>query len=211
MSEKAHLLKVKATLKKRTPKFIRQDAHKHKRLGDAWRAPKGLHSKIRDSRRGYRYKLQGGYQSPAAVRGQNKDGLFPTLVANVADLAKLEPKTHGVILVAGLGGRKKIAVLEAATAKKFKVLNAKVDAAETLKSTWQKHSADKKAKLESKTEKQKALEAKAAAKAAKKDDAEGLDVKTEGSDTEKSAKHDHDAHTHAKPRDEKSTEKKDKN
>jgi large subunit ribosomal protein L32e len=179
MAEKAALMKVKATLKKRQPKFIRQDAHKHKRVKQVWRAPKGLHSKMKDSRKGYRAKLQGGYQTPKDVRGLDKHGLKPTIVAGVATLAKMDPKVHSIILQGGLGGRKKLAVLEEAAKKKFIVLNAKADAADAIKDRLKKQVADKKAREASKSEKQKSLEQKAKEVQAKKDHEEGKDVATE--------------------------------
>jgi large subunit ribosomal protein L32e len=164
MTDKARLLKIKATLKKRQPKFIRQDAHKHKRVKQVWRAPKGLHSKMRDSRRGYKVKLQGGYQTPKDVRGLDKHGLKPTLVATQKELAALDPKVHSVILKGTLGGRKKVALLEEADKKKFTVLNAKADAAQKLKSKFSAQSAEKKKRESERTAKHKSLEEKAATK-----------------------------------------------
>lgn len=156
----ARLLKIKATLKKRQPKFIRQDAHKHKRVKQVWRKPKGLHSKMKDSRKGYRAKLQEGYHTPKAVRGLDKHGLKPTHVANAATLADLDPKIHSIIVLGGLGGRKKIALLEEAAKRKFTVLNATADTADKLKSRLQKQHQEKKQKEAEKAQKQKSLEEK---------------------------------------------------
>lgn len=122
-NEKQRLLKVKATLKRRQPKFIRQDAHKRS-MKEGWRSPKGLHSKIGDNRKGYRKPLRGGYQTPVAVRGLDKAGLRPTNVATIAALAALDPKSHSVILNGQLGGRKKLTIIEAARAKGFAIANA---------------------------------------------------------------------------------------
>ena len=169
MTEKARLLKVKANLKKRQPKFLRQDAHKHKRVKQVWRSPKGLHSKMRDSRRGYKVKLQGGYQTPREVRGLDKHGLKPTLVATAKELEALDPKVNSVILRGTLGGRKKVALLEEAHKKKFTVLNAKADAVEKLKSKFTAQSHEKKKRESERKAKHKSLEA-AAEK--KKDDGE---------------------------------------
>ena len=164
MTDKARLLKVKATLKKRQPKFIRQDAHKHKRVKQVWRSPKGLHSKMKDSKKGYRAKLQGGYQTPKAVRGLDKHGLRPTLVAGVKQMEALDPKVHSIILQGGLGGRKKLAVLDEASKKKFTVLNAKADAVDKIKSRLSTQHAEKKQREADRTAKHKTLEQKAEAK-----------------------------------------------
>jgi large subunit ribosomal protein L32e len=176
MAEKASLMKIKATLKKRQPKFIRQDAHKHKRVKQVWRAPKGLHSKMKDSKKGYRAKLQSGYQTPKAVRGLDKHGLKPTLVAGVQQLAKMDPKTHSIILEGGLGGRKKLAILEEAHKHKFIVLNAKPDTAEKIKKTRAAKHEEKKKREAEKSEKQKSLEQKEKEVKSKKDHSEGKDV-----------------------------------
>jgi len=191
MAEKSHLLKVKAKLKQRQPKFLRQGSHKHLRVKKVWRTPKGLHSKMKDSRKGHRAKLQGGYQTPKEVRGLDKHGLKPTIVAGPAALSKMDPKVHSIILLGGLGGRKKLAVLEEAAKKKFTILNAKADLADSIKSRLTKQKADKKEREATKSEKQKSLEAKAKQVQAKKDHAEGKDVEVE-SDEEKKAAEEHE-------------------
>jgi large subunit ribosomal protein L32e len=183
MAEKAHLLKVKATLKKRQPKFIRQDAHKHKRVKQVWRAPKGLHSKMKDSKKGYRAKLQGGYQTPKAVRGLDKHGLKPTIVATVKQLESLDPKVHSLILAGGLGGRIKLAILE--KAGKFTILNAKPDAAETIKSKLKKQHSEKKEREKTRDQKHKQLEEKAAKADKKEEPAPAAEEKKEQEEQEK--------------------------
>jgi large subunit ribosomal protein L32e len=192
--DKSRLLKVKATLKKRQPKFQRQGSHKLKRVKKVWRTPKGLHSKMRDSRRGYRVKLQGGYQTPKAVRGLDKHGLRPTIVAGVKALEALDPKVHSIILEGGLGGRKKLAILEEAGKRKFTVLNAKADASEKIKARLNKQHEEKKARESSKSEKQKAAEAKEKDAAAKKEqEASPADKAKEAAPEHK---HDHSKHEH---------------
>ena len=161
MTDKARLLKVKANLKKRQPKFMRQDAHKHKRVKQVWRSPKGLHNKMRDSRRGYKVKLQGGYQTPKDVRGLDKHGLKPTIVATVKEIEALDPKVNSLILSGTLGGRKKVMLLEEAHKKKFTLVNAKADAVEKLKSKFTAQSTEKKQRESERKVKQKSLEAKA--------------------------------------------------
>jgi large subunit ribosomal protein L32e len=159
--DKARLLKIKANLKKRQPKFIRQDAHKHKRVKQVWRSPKGLHSKMKDSRKGYRAKLQEGYHTPKAVRGMDKHGLLPTRIAGAGELAKLDPKTHSIIILAGLGGRKKLAILEEAGKRKFNIINATAETASKITSRLTKQHEEKKVRTTQRTKKHESLEAKA--------------------------------------------------
>ena len=40
---KEKMLKLKKEIKKKMPKFLRQDGHKKARLEKKWRRPKGLH------------------------------------------------------------------------------------------------------------------------------------------------------------------------
>ena len=54
-------------MKKKKPKFIRQDAHKKGRLAKKWRKPKGLQSKMRLCKKGYRKRISKGYKSPKEV------------------------------------------------------------------------------------------------------------------------------------------------
>jgi large subunit ribosomal protein L32e len=172
MTEKQRLLKVKANLKRRQPKFIRQDAHKHKRVKQVWRAPKGLHSKIKDSKKGYRAKLQEGYHTPKAVRGMDKHGLYPTIVATVAELKKLDPAKHSVIVSGTLGNKKRVVIIEEAAKHKFTLSNVTVKKAEDIKAKFTKSTQERKAREVSKKEKQKAAVEKADKKKAKADDAD---------------------------------------
>jgi large subunit ribosomal protein L32e len=199
MADKSRLLKVKATLKKRQPVFQRQGSHKLKRVKRVWRAPKGLHSKMRDSRRGYHVKIQGGYQTPKAVRGLDKNGLLPTIVAGIKQLEQLDPKVHSIILQGGLGGRKKLAIIEEANKRKFTINNAKADLADKIKARLTKQHEEKKARASTKTEKQKQLEAKEKDAKTKKD-AEKSEGKTDtAADKAKDAAPEHKAdHSHGK-------------
>ena len=135
MKDTKRLLQVKARLKKRQPRFIRQDAHKRS-MNEGWRSAKGLHSKMGDNRRGYRKPLKGGYRTPTAVRGLDRNGLRPARVETLAQLAKLDPKTHSVIIGGALGGRKRLAIIEAAQAKGFSLTNATAATAARIKESY---------------------------------------------------------------------------
>ncbi len=182
MTEKQRLLKVKANLKRRQPLFIRQDAHKHKRVKKVWRTPKGLHSKIKDSRKGYRAKLQEGYHTPKAVRGMDKHGLYPTLVATPAELAKLDPAKHSILVQRTLGGKKRIVILEEAVKRKFSLSNATDKTAGELKAKFEKSTQARKLRETAKKERSKSADEKSKKKdkkdaAEKKDDKHDHDVK----------------------------------
>jgi large subunit ribosomal protein L32e len=160
-NDKQRLMKVKAQLKKRQPKFIRQDAHKHKRVQKVWRKPRGLHSKIRDSRKGYRAKLQEGYRTPKAVRGLDKHGLLPVLVSTTKQLEALDPKVHSLIISGTLGGRRKLEILKIAQEKSFTLVNATKDTAAKITARFKQQGADKKQREKDRDAKRKAQEEKA--------------------------------------------------
>lgn len=83
------LVEHKQMVKKKQPRFIRQEAHKRKKLGDSWRKPKGVHSKLRLRRRGKPKMVSVGYKMPDQVRGISKAGLRIVYISSVAQLKTL--------------------------------------------------------------------------------------------------------------------------
>ena len=83
------LIILRKAMKAKKPSFIRQDSHKKKRVGLAWRKPKGLQSKMRLSIKGYRKTANPGYGSPKLVAGLSKEGLVKVNVGCVKDLEKI--------------------------------------------------------------------------------------------------------------------------
>lgn len=125
MTDIKKLIAVRAKIKARKPSFTRQDQHKKneiKRTG--WRRPKGLHSKMREGRKGYKIKISIGWKSPALTRGMHPSGLLPVLVHRAKDLDRIDPKTQGAIIASSVGGRKRANILTAAKGK-ITILNCK--------------------------------------------------------------------------------------
>ena len=118
------LLELRKNIKSKKPDFLRQDAHKVKKLDQNWRIPKGRHSKMRFRLRGYRKSPSMGYSSPIEVRGLNKDGLKEVLVNNIKDLGKINDNEIAV-LSSSMGLRKRIEVLKKAKEQKLIVSNIK--------------------------------------------------------------------------------------
>lgn len=141
--DKKKLLAVKAQLKRRQPKFLRQQWKKGK-LEAVWRKPKGLHSKMKDGLKGYRARLEKGYQTPVAVRGMSKEGLVIARVECLANLKGLDPKTHGIV-IAKVSAKSKIAIIKEASAKGFVLLNASVKKADELSARFAARKSGKKA------------------------------------------------------------------
>ncbi len=175
--DKKRLLDVKANLKKKQPKFIRQDAHKKSKLASKWRKPTGLHNKIGDNRKGYRKHLKGGYQTPVVVRGQTKDGLFPVIVTSV-NFEDFDPKVHTLVVSGKLGGKKKAVVIEAGLKAGFTFLNASKERADKIKADFEAQSKSKKERDQEREKKQKELE-KEAEESEKKKDSEETSKPTE--------------------------------
>lgn len=120
------LLEVRKQIKKGKPLFLGQDSHKKKRIRKRWVKPRGLHSKIRLWKRGYRTMVTKGYRSPVLVRGM-ASGLFPVVVSSVKDLVKVNPVNHGVVISSTVGQKSKLTLLQKAKELRLVVLNAKLD------------------------------------------------------------------------------------
>ncbi len=145
------LLQLRKEISARRPKFVQQDHHKRKETQERWRAPKGMHSKMRHGVWGRPASVNVGYRGPQAVRGLHASGLVPVLVYTVAELAALDAKSQGVIL-GHVGARKKIDILTACQQKGITVLTVK-NPAETVQALKDKVTARKEAKKAQKTKK----------------------------------------------------------
>ena len=119
------LLALRKAIKSKKPDFVRQDSHKKVRLGDAWRKPKGLHSKMRHKSAGHMSVVSVGWGSPAEVSGLHPSGLLPVLVHGLGDVARMDAKKEGAIIGAGVGDRRKIALVDALLKKNVTILNLK--------------------------------------------------------------------------------------
>ena len=117
------LIELRKAMKARKPNFHVQNSNDpKKRFSGRWKRPKGLQSKIRERRKGNPRYIEPGYGSPAAVRGVSAEGLFPVVVHNVGDLAKVKGD-HGVVISATVGLRKKAEIVKVAVEKKLRLLN----------------------------------------------------------------------------------------
>ena len=119
-----NLLNLRKKLKKKKPKFLRQDAHKKKKLKKCWRSPKGRHSKMRLKKKGYRKQPSIGYSSPKKVRNLHPSGLEPVFVANINELNKIK-EGQGIILSKKLGNKKKLEIIKKIQELKLPLLNLK--------------------------------------------------------------------------------------
>ncbi|MEK6904207.1 MAG: eL32 family ribosomal protein [Nanoarchaeota archaeon] len=122
MKNKSELLELRNKMKKKKPVFLRQEAHKHKKLEKNWRKPKGIHSKMREKRKGKRRQPSMGFSSPRAVRGLTKEGFEIVRIHNQNGLDNIKIPFY---LAGGIGLRKKLEILKKAVQLKLRVLNVK--------------------------------------------------------------------------------------
>ena len=145
-TEKA--LKLRAQVKKRKPKFVRQESWRYKRLKENWRRPKGLDNKMRRKIKGWPPTVNVGYRGPKVARGLHPSGYKEVLVHNAEEIKKIDPKTQAVRIAHTVGKRERIKILTEARKKKITILNVK-----EIKETIEE-------KKEEKTEKEEKIEEK---------------------------------------------------
>ncbi|NJF25322.1 50S ribosomal protein L32e [Thermococcus sp. Bubb.Bath] len=125
MNEKARLLKIRAQLKRKKPRFLRQEWWRYPKFKNnpKWRKPKGIDSKMRLKKKGKARSPSIGWSSPRAVRRLHPSGYEEVLVHNVRELEAIDP-TRQVARIAGtVGARKREMILARAKELGVKVLN----------------------------------------------------------------------------------------
>ncbi len=109
--------------KTKLPSFKRQEWFRYKRLGDRWRRPRGLHSKMR-RHMGYRPPVvRAGYRTPKDVRYIHPSGFREVLVHNISELEDVDPKVQAVRIGGTVGKRKRKEIIEKADGLNIRVLN----------------------------------------------------------------------------------------
>ncbi len=118
-----NLLKLRRIMKKRKPKFKRQEGFREKRLGIKWRRPRGRHSKLRIERKTRGRTPKPSYSSPGAVRGLNRRGLREVRVFSLGGLDGLDPKKEAAVIGRGVGRAKREALIKKARSLKIDISN----------------------------------------------------------------------------------------
>jgi len=107
--------------RKKMPKFQRQNRAQKKRVGAAWRKPRGIDNKLRIKEGGYGLLPKIGYRTPKAERNLHPVGLKEVLVCSLRDLMAV--KGVAVRFSATLGRKKKTLLIAEAKKMKLKILN----------------------------------------------------------------------------------------
>lgn len=111
----------KKRIRKARPAFIRSEGGQIKRISrSGYRRPKGLHNKMKDSKRGNRRTISVGFGYPKETRYRDLQGRLLVHVSSIEALQDV-PKDGVAIIASSLGTRKKIAVLEKAAELKIPV------------------------------------------------------------------------------------------
>ena len=119
---KTKLLKRKQ-LKKRKPKFLRQESFRYKRIPLNWRRPRGHHSKMRLNLKYRPKKVRIGYGGPKETKGFHPSGFQEVHVYNERDLEKINPETQAARIGGTVGSRKRAQIIEKAKELDIRVLN----------------------------------------------------------------------------------------
>lgn len=118
-------LRLRARVKRKKPKFARQESWKYVRLKENWRRPHGLDNKVRKKIKGWPPPVDPGYGGPKVARGLHPSGYREVLVHNLDQLEEIDPKTQAARIGHTVGQRKRIGILREARRRKITVLNIK--------------------------------------------------------------------------------------
>ena len=105
------------------PTFKRQNWFRYKRLGEKWRRPRGIHSKMR---RHFKYRIpvaQVGFRGPASVRGLHPSGFEEVLVHNLKEVENVNPETQAMRISSTVGDKKRELIVKKADELKIRVFN----------------------------------------------------------------------------------------
>ena len=105
------------------PIFVRQESHRYKRLGDAWRRPRGLHSKLRKKLKYRTPMVSIGYGSDKRIRGLHPSGYEPKWIHNISQIGNIDVTKNALIIGATVGRRKRMDIERYCIDNKIYVIN----------------------------------------------------------------------------------------
>ncbi len=124
--ETVDALAKRAVISGNRPAFKRQEWFRYPTLGDKWRRPKGIHSKMKRGLKRRPPMVEIGYGGPAATRGLHPSGFEEVLVYNAEDLEKIDPKKQAARIGATVGTKKRLTIESRAKELGIRVLNRMV-------------------------------------------------------------------------------------
>ena len=116
----------RALISGRRPAFKRQEWFRYSKLGEKWRRPKGIHSKMKRKLKRRPPVVVIGYRGPALARALHPSGFEEKMVHNLNDLDNVDPKKQAVRIGGTVGTRKRILIEDRAEELGIRVLNRMV-------------------------------------------------------------------------------------
>lgn len=116
-------LRKRERVKNKKPDFRRQESWRYKRVKESWRRPRGIDSKMRKRAKGWPRSVEVGYRSPKETRGFHPSGYAETLVYNVDDVERVNPKTQVIRIGGAVGERKRVEISARAEERGIHILN----------------------------------------------------------------------------------------
>jgi len=150
-------LELRERVKRKKPKFAKQESWRYKRLKGNWRRPRGLDNKMRRKIKGWPPTVNVGYRGPKATRRVHPSGYTEVLVYNTEELKEIDPKTQAVRIAHPVGRRKRAKILVEARKRKITILNLK-EIKEVVKEEKELEEEKEKEKPEKKEEAEEAAE-----------------------------------------------------
>ena len=117
------LRKRRFKLRKKLPKFRRQESWKYAKLSESWRRPKGLDNKMRKDIKGVPPRVKVGYRTPRDIRGLHPSGLRPLIVSDIEQLERLKGQDLIVVISSRVGRRTKRAMTDKAKSLGLRIAN----------------------------------------------------------------------------------------
>ncbi|UCH72584.1 MAG: 50S ribosomal protein L32e [Thermoplasmatales archaeon] len=110
-------------LKKKKPSFRRVESWRYKRVKDSWRKARGIDSKTRKKKKSGVKSPTIGYRSPKKIRGLHPSGFEEIRIFTLNDFKGLSNKKHAIKISGRVGAKKRIALVDYAQNRGYKVLN----------------------------------------------------------------------------------------
>jgi large subunit ribosomal protein L32e len=110
-------------IKRRTPKFLREEWFRYKRISQKWRRPDGITSKMRMNVKYRPSKARVGYRGPRETRGLHPSGFEEVLVYTIGDIEDLDPKKQAARIGGTVGTKKRVEMKKKAEELDVRILN----------------------------------------------------------------------------------------
>lgn len=114
---------IRRNIKKRTPKFLREEWFRYKRIPLNWRRPDGITSKMRKNLKYRPSKVRVGFRGPEDARGLHPSGFEEISVFNINDLNKINPKKQAARIGGSVGMKKRTEIMKKAEELDIRILN----------------------------------------------------------------------------------------